>query len=290
MQIYNSLYPYPVLSVGDEDYVSDAFFDVDYEFEEATIFKSAHIKATFKLTEPDLEMLIGANRAAFYLHVESARTAYRKIFPANAQGQVEVDIDTDLMRTSVELTGFLLSTNPLEHFVSQGVNTELYGEDYTFPKLEVGDPLAVAYTREIEIPEIDDLTQVSSVIKVGKTADDYMSVDYDSDIIFVRLPEKDYENYGKYGPHFGEVFLSAIIVPAVVHVLDALVGKPIDDFQDLLWYKSFAASLEANGGSIEDVISEDGASSSFEAAHRIFKGPFGRMFDEVGKVVENGED
>jgi hypothetical protein len=286
MQILNSLYPYPVLSIGDEDYNEGARFTVDYEFIEATAFKSARVIATFTLEEPDLELLVSAHKAAFFLHVESARTAYRKLFPVE-NGKVEVEIDTELMRSSVELTGLLLNTQVLDGFMSLGINADLYGEGYAFPKLEVGNPLAVAYTRVVDIPEVDDLSQVSSVIKVGTTKEEYMSVDYDQDIIFVRLPQKEYESYVSYGRIFGEVMLSSIIMPALIFVLDAVANNPGDDMVDRTWYKAIAATLDSFGYSVDDLVREE--LTTVEAAQRILKSPLKRLFLEVSEVVDTDE-
>ena len=49
MRISDSIYPYPVLSVDDEDYIQDSEFDVEFTSVTATPFKNAIVKCRFIL-------------------------------------------------------------------------------------------------------------------------------------------------------------------------------------------------------------------------------------------------
>ena len=49
MRISDSIYPYPVLSVDDEDYIQDSEFDVEFTSVTATQFNNAIVKCRFIL-------------------------------------------------------------------------------------------------------------------------------------------------------------------------------------------------------------------------------------------------
>ncbi|WP_312753050.1 hypothetical protein [Rummeliibacillus suwonensis] len=283
MRILNSLYPYPVLSIDDDDYVGSSKFVVSYSLSEATSFKKAKLTANFVLEDNSLEQLISNGFAAMFLHIESPRAAYRKLYTVE-NNQIEVEIDHQKMRTVVEVTAFILVTKTLENYHNPTVNKELYGSAYVFPKLESGDPLAVSFTQEIELEEMNDFAQVSSIIKVAQTQDKLMKVDYDQDIIFVYLPKEQYEKYLNYPQIFGEVMLSSIIMPSLIYVLDAVSKNAGEGMQDKKWYKVIEKKMELLDYSMNSLFNGD--VNTIVLAQEILKNPLERMFMELKGVID----
>lgn len=283
MRILNSLYPYPVLSINDDDYVEGSIFDISYNLIPATPFKKAKLTSTFHLVDSKLEYLVEMGQAEMFLHVESSRAAYRKMHKVE-NNYFELEIDPEYMRTSVEVTGLLLTTQPIMNFESPSVNSELYGVDYHFPDLEIGDPLAVSFTTEIEIEEVDDFAQVSSIIKVARTKEKLMKVDYDQDTIFVYLPEQQYQNYLRYPSMFGEVMLTSIIQPTLIYVLDAISRNQGEGMQDRKWYAVIEKKLEMMEYSMNQLFTEE--VTSIMLAQEILKNPLERMFIELEGVID----
>lgn len=282
MRILNSLYPYPVLSTNDDDYKNGSSFEVEYNLSEGTPFRKAKLSASFNLVDSSIEQLIDSGKAGMFLHVESPRAAYRKMYRVENDFQ-EIEIEPENMRTLVEVTGLILSTDSIENYSNPNVNEELYGLDYIFPKLEAGDPLAVSFTVEIELDEIDDFAQVASIIKVARTKEKQMRVDYDQDTIFVYLPENQYSNYLKYPLIFGEVMLSSIIQPTLIYVLDAVSRNKGANMQDRKWYQVIEKKLELLGYSMNQLFNED--ISSILLTQEILKNPLDRMFLELEGMV-----
>lgn len=282
MRILNSLYPYPVLSTNDDDYKNGSSFEVEYNLSEGTPFRKAKLSASFNLVDSSIEQLIDSGKAGMFLHVESPRAAYRKMYRVENDFQ-EIEIEPENMRTLVEVTGLILSTDSIENYSNPNVNEELYGLDYIFPKLEAGDPLAVSFTVEIELDEIDDFAQVASIIKVARTKEKQMRVDYDQDTIFVYLPENQYSNYLKYPSIFGEVMLSSIIQPTLIYVLDAVSRNKGANMQDRKWYQVIEKKLELLGYSMNQFFNED--ISSILLTQEILKNPLDRMFLELEGMV-----
>jgi len=285
MRILNSLYPYPVLTQS-EDFKDGYFFKVDFEMVPATPFKSAKLIANYHLNEPNIQRLINNDQAGMFLHVESPRAAYRKMHKVE-NNTYELEINLDNMRTVVEITAFILATDHLEGLKNGNINSEMYGDDYIFPTLENGNPLAVNYTILLELDEIDDLSKVSSIIKVAQTKENMMYVNYDGDTIFVYLPEKLYEKYLDF-QILGEVLLSSIIVPALVHVIDAIGKNAGEGMHDRKWFKVIEKKLEIMGYSMNQVYNDE--ITSIQLAQEIFNNPLERMFSEVESVVSQNED
>lgn len=284
MQILNNLYPYPVLSEGDVTYNQSSSFFVEYKLIPPTPFKNAKISAKFNIIDNKIQQLIKEDAAGLFIHVESPRAAYRKIYEIS-DGCYELEIDPKFMRTAVEITGLVLATVPQSNLKNESVNEELYGSNYIFPKIEIGDPLAVSLTRIVNIEETNDFTQVSSIIKVATTTEPLMRVDYDQDTIFVYLPEEQYNKYLEYPNKFGEVMLNSIIYPALIYVLDAISKNYGEGMQDRKWYRVIEKKVEMLGYSMNQVFNQE--IDSITLSQEILKGPLERMFLELEGVIND---
>lgn len=288
MRILNSLYPYPVLSLDDNDYRGDSIFKIDYTLQEATAFKPAKLLANFDLVNSQIEELIKQDKAGLFIQVESPRAIYRELHPVKNQ-HFELEINTDYMRSFVEVTGFVLATETVRDFKNKDVNSDLYGADYVFPILNPGDPLAVAFTIELSIEDTNDFTQVASIIKVAQTTDELMKIDYDQDTILVYLPVKQYQSYVTYHGNFDEVMLSAIIQPALIYVLDAVAKNKGTGMEAYKWYRVIEKKLEELNYSMNQLFNDD--VNSVLLAQKILKNPLDRMFTELeGMINEDGEN
>ena len=282
MRILNSLYPYPVLSSGDEDYQNSSSFDVLYELIPATSFKKARLIVDFVLVDEGIQSLVDCGKAGLFLHVESPRAAYRTLYQVDGT-RFELEIDPSFMRTLVEVTAFVLATQTIEGYRNKQVNPDFYGRFYQFPTLESGDPLAVSYTMEVELEEMDDFAKVSSIIKVAQTKDKLMKVDYDQDVIFVYLPENHYKSYVKYPNIFGEIMLTSIIQPALIYVLDSVSRNKGEGMQDRKWYQVLDKKIESLNYSMYQLFTAE--VDSVLLAQAILQDPMERMFTELEDLV-----
>ena len=282
MRILNSLYPYPVLSSGDEDYQNSSSFDVLYELIPATSFKKARLIVDFVLVDEGIQSLVDCGKAGLFLHVESPRAAYRTLYQVDGT-RFELEIDPSFMRTLVEVTAFVLATQTIEGYRNKQVNPDFYGRFYQFPILESGDPLAVSYTMEVELEEMDDFAKVSSIIKVAQTKDKLMKVDYDQDVIFVYLPENHYKSYVKYPNIFGEIMLTSIIQPALIYVLDSVSRNKGEGMQDRKWYQVLDKKIESLNYSMYQLFTAE--VDSVLLAQAILQDPMERMFTELEDLV-----
>ena len=169
------------------------------------------------------------------------------------------------------------------------VNPDLYGADYVFPDLSVGDPLAIAFTKSLDIEDTNNFTKLSSIIKVTENSQaDVTSVDLDQDIILIKMPSKQYKFYVEsqcYG--FGETMLNGVILPALIYVLDTIVnGDTVDD--TLQWYQVIESKCEKLGHNL-DSVADNKDISTIELAQLILNDPMDKMMNELKGVLANNE-
>lgn len=285
MRIQNSIYPYPVLSVEDEDYINESYFNVEYTTTKATPFKNAKIQCNFKLRDEQLETLLAENKAGLYLHVECSRTSLRKLYSVDSlKKTVEIEIDPEIMRQRVELTGFLLVNEEINDLKLHNVNPELYGKDYQFPRLDKGDPLAVSFTADLDLSEVESFKKISSIIKVAKSKDKkQMELNTENNIVYVYLPEKQYQGYVQ-GTLYPEVALSMVIFPALVELLNHVRRVNNSELEDYRWYQILSKKLDSLGYSIEDLKEKE---SPLKLAQVILNDPLERAFGEVGELFKD---
>ncbi len=286
MRIQNSIYPYPVLSVEDEDYTSDSYFNVEYTMTKATPFKNAKAHCVFKLKDAQLETLLTDGVLGLYMHVECSRTYFRKLIPVDpVTKMVDVEIDQTLMRQKVELTGFLLANEDIDDLKIRNVNPALYGSDYVFPDLEKGDPLAVSFTVDITLSEVESFKKLSSIIKVAKSKDSkQLELNMDSHVVYVYLPKKQYEAYVQ-SINYPEIALSMVIFPAVIELLNKVASSGSAELEDYKWYQVLDKKIELLGHSIDEL--KDQRISAIVLAQLILDDPLERSFEEVGGLFKN---
>ena len=283
MRISDSIYPYPVLSIDDDDYIQNSEFDIEFTSIAATPFKNAVVKCRFILHDHNLERLISLGKAGLYLRVENSLTAYRKLYELEpGKYTFELEIDPKYMRKKVEVTGLLLAKQNITDFISDTINTDLYGKDYVFPDLNTGDPLAVAFTTNVVVNDEDSFKSVSSIMKVAKSKKEYMVVDPDGEIIYVYLPETLYEQYIRY-QSVPDIALSIVILPALIQVLSYMVLNRGNDIDEQKWYMVIEKKIRSLDKDINDLFNEK--ISPLELAQMILENPVERSFNEIKGIV-----
>lgn len=288
MEIINSIYPYPVLSIDDDDYTGSVF-DVEYSSNEAT---PNNFKLDYIIKDKGIESLIESGKAGLYLHIEVSRSGYRQLVEVDSKTKSYLfKVDPSKMIDEVELTPFVLVKKTVKNFVNPGVNHELYGDDYIFPTLEVGDPLAVSFTRKIMVSESEDtLNNIPSIISIAKsTKNKVMTIETEADTVYVYLPEKQYDAYVEL-PDYADITISMIITPVLIQLLNIMIQSRqnrADEYDEWKWFKVIENKIQGLGLTIEEI---EAKSSVFEVAQQILDNPMERSFDMLRGLVSDYED
>lgn len=281
MRISNSIYPYPVLSIDDEDYIESSKFEVSYRKSE---FSENKIVLDYKLKDDGLEELFYSGKASFYLHVECGYTMYRTLIKLENQKKHYIfDIDPNVMVGDVQLTPFLLVDETLTGLTINSINTEIYGDDYVFPDLHVGDPLAVGFTAIVAVNEDKSFKNIDSIIKITRSVKETMQIDLDSDIAYVRLPEEQFEIYLGY-KDLNDITNSMIIYPALIQILN-YIKENQDSFEEKQWYKVIEKRCEVLEIDIDEM--KRGDINPLEVAQRILENPVARGLKTLEGVISD---
>ncbi len=278
------LYPYPVLNDFSEDYIRSTF-GVNYHIKEKG-FKTKIVVANFILVDEVIEGMISENKASMVLHLECPRTSYRKVFKlAKEQNTTEIIIDDQIMKHKLEMTGIIVVNQEIKVYKNDNINPDYYGDNYEIRNLDRGNIIAISLTQEIDIPASDDdFERVSSVINVGLSKDEYMSVDMDGDIIIIKLPEKQYNQYYTLsGTEYSSIVMTSTIFPSLIHVLDRMSSKDNLVDPELTWYQVVEKKLKTKGIMIEDI---NEVHSSVKLAQMLLEDPLERALGELQTKAE----
>lgn len=283
MRIVNSIYPYPVLSINDPDYQADSSFVVHYRLEDATPFKNAVLYADFELHDQVLNEQIELDKAGFYLHIENSRAAFRRLIPVEpGKTKISFEIDPRYLRQKVEITGFLLAKDTIIGLRNASINSDLYGPGYVFPDLEPGDPLAVSFTINLDVSDIDSFQNISSIMKVTSHKDKEMKVNNDGDVVYIYLPEKIYQQYVR-DQDLPNTSLSIVIMPALLQLLNFMAQPGTEELSDKRWYQVIEKKMQANDFEVEDLYKDP--SLSLKVAQILLEMPLDRAFDEIERLT-----
>ena len=282
MNINNNIYPYPVLSDYNTDYINSSF-EVDYTIRDRG-FQTKDLLAEFKLENVEIAQMIREGRLAYGLHVECPMTSYRKLLKLNDnETKITINIDTDKMRNKLEVSGFIVSNEEIGEYSNKDINHEIYGENYIIKNIEQGSIIAATLTQSVDIETDDnDFEQISSIINVGESTEDLMSVDMDGDIIIVKIPKEEYKLYVKLsGTDFSDIIMTSTILPSLVYILDMMKDGRGDT--DLVWYKTIEKKLSIKDIDVMDI---NESHSGLELAQMILESPLERALNKIDQEIE----
>lgn len=281
MKINNSLYPYPVLSSFNDDYI-DSKFEVSYNLNEIDGLKT--LEARFDCTEPSILQLIEDGHACYFLHIECTQTAFRKILETRKE-RLEFNIDPKQLRGVVELNSLIVAKDNHLKLNSTQMNPIYEGREFD---VEFGDVIAATLTSKLNIEDsLNDFRSMSSIMKVAFSKNEFMEVNTDSDLIYVRLPEKQYNSYVHFAmSKYQNLVLSAVIFPALIHVLN-LMPKLLDESESLKWFEVIHGRLLKMNLDVESINNQI---SSIELAQKILQNPLDRAFEEIRIITEAEEN
>ena len=121
-------------------------------------------------------------------------------------------------------------------------------------------------------------------MKVAKSNTDYMIVNPDGEIVYINLPEKQYQQYVKY-QSMQEVILTMVILPALTQLLNYIVINNSSDIDGQKWYMVIERKIKSLDMDISDLMRQD--ISALELAQRILDNPLERSFEEIRGVIES---
>lgn len=273
----NSLksYPYPVLG-NSEDITTGSFeFTIEPEIDQEEI----DIAVNFSLSHPTLESLISNEEAVYSVDVVCKKTLYKQNIQS-ADNNFVIKISADQLRDTVYVSGYIIATSGIVGYDPEGVHRDL---DFGPLDIDAGDILADGGKTKFSADKYFDplKSPVSSFIKiiVGSAESSTYSVDYDDEIIKIRVPKLQYEDYSYANKHKkGALVHAPIVLPVLVEAI------MIMDNRENSWAEKLKMMVEKKGLDPE---------TPFVAAQELLGLPIKRNMHAVRSIISGpsgGED
>jgi hypothetical protein len=238
MQLKNRLYPYPVLSIHNNDF-NEGYFNVDVTY----INNKKTLDLTFfvELNEELLKEYIDDRIASYGVHIECPTTSFREFFKFNEEKK-SVSIPIGKIDKKVEICTFIVSNANISSYSTTNFN-EIYS-GMEFP-IDPHNILAVGKEKNIRIEkDFDSLKNVASVFKMIPDFDknnEYISRDFYGDIVSINVPKAQFDAYKMAVTNKKNIPMmhSMFIFPVLLEIFQTLLNN--DDweiYEDLRGFKA----------------------------------------------------
>lgn len=257
MKLQANLFPYPVLSPITDDYVGSSF---SAKWREKVASTQLDLEVLFSLEDDGLKNLIKNKRAVYAVHVEGISSSYRKLFPVESgKNKITISIDPNEVGGDIEMNMVVIACKEISSYQNKNFNPEFYDSDYKVSLLDKGDILAFCPYEKLTLGVSNkDKPSVESMMRVSATKGKFMVVDTDSDVIYIRLPERThklYKSLSKSSKGQEQLLMVTIVLPALSHVISEIQSG--EDFEDKAWYSALQDKLSKLNYSEESFSQED---------------------------------
>lgn len=282
MKLQTDLFPYPVLNKNLDDYVKSEF-SANFEINPVTSI-NYELKVHFNLEDEELEKLILKGKACFSVHIEGISSSYRQLYVLpKYEKSIKIPLEAGQVSERLEVNFMLIAKKTIENYTNTNFNTLYYGDNYSVNNLAKGDILAFDEMLNLNLSfENQENIGAKSMIRIGLTTQNLMLVDISGDVIYVYLPEKDYNAYIKLSTSneiHKQLLLNTVVLPALTYTLERVAERQIDYSNK--WTESMENMLLNIGSSFDELASDP--SQSLKLAQKLLNEP---MKDAINNYYE----
>lgn len=258
MKLRSDLFPYPVLSNELDDYINSSF-EVEINQEKISVNR-IKLSFEFKLDNAELNSLIEEEKASFAIHIEGESSSFRKLaYLAKDEYKYSVELESKTTPKKLFVNFMVISKEKIYNYSNKNFNKDYYGADLIIEQIEKGSILAYDTMAELNIDFTnDDNGSLKSMIRVAEFDENYMEVDFDSDVIQINLPKKSYIAYVNLSNSSQErqkLLLVTIILPALTMAIEKIKYGEIDETVE--WVVSLGYLLKKINLDIESIRDSD---------------------------------
>ena len=282
-------YTYPVL--GDGMSFDSGSYSTDVDIKQ--VGEDIQISMKANLDNSNLQELIDKECAVFLFHLECSQTCFRKVYTAKDNIIVKHIRKGDLEGT-LEICSFIVAIDDIPHYVNEGFSGDYRGLSFN---INVGSVLAIGDEFQFLIDKKhDDLGYTESIFSIVLDKDGadkgLLRLDYSGDKIIIRIPEKQYALYEHLQNQVSRqpLFISMIIVPALIEVLFSIALNGVDEYEDKRWFRSLSKKCEAYSINFSDVFLDN--TDPYELVQKLLDYPIVTAIDNIatGTGEEDNED
>ncbi len=293
MDIRYRLYPYPVLAYFNDDYI-DSKFDVSAQCTNNGY--DVEILVDVDLVNDVIKDMVKQGKAVLVYHLECAQSGYRDIHKTDKLSD-KIVLKDSILNGELHFCPFIIANETLKDYYNVKFNP-----DYINPIkiIEKGCILAVGQQFNWDISKKkSDLIKSASPFRIIKNMNKNvteMVVEYESnEHIIIKLCEKDIAIYKsmKDDPYVKDILNSAIVMPALMYVLQKLSVTELDsmeaEFGTQAWYISIKQTLEKN---FKIPINSLKNENIFTLAQKMLRTPINNALEQLSVVgaKDGGEE
>lgn len=258
MKLRSDLFPYPVLSNELDDYINSSF-EVEINQEKISVNR-IKLSFEFKLDNAELNSLIEEEKASFAIHIEGESSSFRKLaYLAKDEYKYSVELESKITPKKLFVNFMVIAKEKIYNYSNKNFNEDYYGDNLVIEQIEKGSILAYDTMAELNIDFYnDDNGSLKSMIRVAEFDENYMEVDFDSDVIQINLPKKSYIAYVNLSNSSQErqkLLLVTIILPALTMAIEKIKYGEIDETVE--WVVSLGYLLKKINLDIESIRDSD---------------------------------
>ena len=288
MRIRRRSYPYPVLSPFSDDVQSRFQADVHPRPGAQTYI----FDAAFRTNNAELLKMVSEKRAHYAVHLECAKTRYRRIF-IDSEQTFSFTVDSGHIDGTVDICSLLLAAVPVEAYRSESFHPDYGSRGFA---LRAGDTLAVGsdciFLAEKKDDPLRSVRSIFSITSADGSDAAPMDVDLESPRILIKLSEANYRLYSELQADAAarSVLNSAVIGPALASVLEKMrLGEvDIEASGDRLWYSVLARRLK--DFNIDAADPHSFVDSSLTIANRLIGQPLNACLLRLRGLLDQGEE
>ena len=279
---FNNAFPYPVLSVENDDYIGSTFATtIDVQ----KTFGQLNINLSCNLQDATIASLIADGKVKYALHVECPQTSFRKIYQSD-EAKIVASISENQLRGKIDVHPFILANEKIEGYTNTNLNDFYSDTPITYEK---GNILALGEAVEVTLFEDDLESQnLPSIVTIRRSESaKEMVVSLNSQQIIIELPKAIYDQYSlNAGSRLKETILSMVILPSLIEVFYTL-KEDSADYHEYKWYQVLEQIFKKNNIPLTHVI--DGTIPVLKAAQLVLQNPLEKAFKEIQKLNEGME-
>lgn len=262
---------------GRDDYNKNSKFSS--EIHGKVEFNNVVISAKFNLNDDGLLNLIREGFAAFALHIECSKTAYRRKFYTR-KFEYKVSIPVDDITDEIEVLGVVVALKRIDDYDNPNFNIAYQGIKVNIEKANI---LADSGQTILTLNDAVDYCNQESIFKVKKIHDekDWIDLNFSQDeYVLICINESEYNTYMKLAKGvLKNTIMTMVMLPVMITVLNVM-EKEKDEHEGKKWYKVISDKLESNDIYLDN-INQTGDKSIFVIAQRIFQNPLKKAFSEI---------
>ena len=241
----NINYPYPVIRVYEEDYLTTVFKgDLTVNLQPDCYL----IRPSFEINNTAIAELIETEKLTYAIEIQSPATWYRKL--VSVKDNQSIRLDPTSLHERVELTPCIIAVQTITAFTNSDFAEEYQGMNFD---INAGDIVAIGETRTFNALYQDDIIKngTSPVTIARSEAAKEISCDFSGSLIEITLPAEQHDRYLEcgYKPEKYKALNAILSIPALVEGIGIIANdvknpNQTSGLESKAWYKTIVVNLK----------------------------------------------